>query len=154
MGSNTDTVADIFEMARDMFLEDGAHAPMYFVLREGEVLGVGEVAGQDQDERRESMMGIAEQVARDDAEAILVISEARSSPPDTRPATDAARKEILTGMFASRVEDDLHLHAEILRSGDSVTLGPTVTEPGLLAYVLEPVYAVWGRTVDEPPTLN
>ncbi len=158
MSQAEDVMNDIFESARSMFLEDGVHPTTFFLLREGVVVGLGELHWEDYEERGSVVAQMADTVAEERIDAVIIVGEAWGAPFDPqqpRPAAESPeRREFLSATLAGKFEEDVWLQAEILRSSQTVGLGDTARVTNRLALYLAPIYSVWGRALGNPSANN
>jgi hypothetical protein len=158
MSQAEEVMSSIFESARSMFLEDGVHPTTFFFLRDGAVVAMGPVAWETNEERESIVDQMAETVADEGIDAIVIVGEAWGAPfyPEhPRPAVESPeRREVLTATLASRLEEDVWLQAEIVRSPQSLALGKTERLTNRIAPYLAPIYRVWGRALGSPESNN
>jgi hypothetical protein len=149
MSKAEDLLADIFESARTMFLADGKHPAVFFFLKDGEPVAMGELRGETRDERNSVLEKMAGTVADEGIDAVIIVGEGWDAPYDVAEPTTAAespyRREYLTGGLAGRMETELWLSAEILRNGTNLALGDTERSTDRTSFFLAPIYKVWGR---------
>jgi len=144
----------LFEQARRIFLEDGEHPRMVFLVERGkavplDVIPTSEPPSENPDAGYYET--IAEAVAKYHAEAVILITEAWSAAehqigPAERTSESSKRVELLASTLAQKHGVAVVLSCEIHRPAvGAPTLGDTVAEPGSEPYSMEPIYKVWGK---------
>jgi len=145
-----DRLRALFATARKMFEKDGYHIMIAFLLRDGRPLAIRELRPAEHGHKYLMMRSIAHEVAKLDADAVVLIGEAWFAPVDLsnpmmRAANAPDRIELLTGTVVSKTGEPLELAAEIKRDGKAVSLDPTFEARGGSHFAFAPVYEVWGR---------
>ena len=135
-----------------MFEKDGYHITVAFLLRDGKPVNIRELRPGEHGHKYLMMRGLAHEVAKRGADAVILISETWSAPADPakpmmRAADSPDRRELLTGTVVSKAGESLYLAAEIKRNRNAVTLEPTVEGQGGAHFAFAPVYEAWGKPI-------
>ena len=135
-----------------MFKKDGYHITIAFLLRDGKPIDIRELRPGEHGHKYLMMRGLAHEVAKRGADAIILIGETWSAPADpTKPMMRTVespdRRELLTGTVVSKAGEPLYLAAEIKRDGKAVTLERTVEGRGGAHFAFAPVYEAWGKPI-------
>lgn len=141
-----------FETARKVFLKDGYHAHINFLLRKGVLVQLAESRIDDPGQKYLLSKKLADHVRLSGADAVLLIDEIWTAPFDPafpyRGAADAPnRSEALAASLAQRDGEIVRWIAPIHRDGDKVTLGETRRERGGAAFHFAHVYEAWGKEI-------
>ncbi len=146
--------ANLFRTARTMFLKDGYHRSILFLLRERRPVQILEMRPENQSQKYLIMRDIAHEVIKYDADAVIVIGEvwtSRLNPqqPYQRAVNSPAREEALVARLASKGGEPIEWTAKIRRNGKKLSLGKTrINRDGML-FSFAPIYEAWGRSVPE-----
>ncbi len=141
-----------FEAARTVFLTDGYHSHIDFLMKDGKPIGM---VGSRIDELGQKYLlskQLGDEVRKSGADAVLTIDEVWTAPYDaSRPFQGAVgspeRGEALVASLAQKDAEIVRWIAEIVRDGESVRLGETRRESGGAAFHLASVYEAWGREI-------
>lgn len=141
-----------FKTARKVFLKDGYHIHVNFLLRDGVLVGLAESRIDDPGQKYLLSKKLGDQVRISGATAVLLIDELWTAPYDPefpyRGAADAPdRREALAASLAQRDGEIVRWIAEIHRDGDNITLGETRQEKGGAAFHFAHVYEAWGKEI-------
>ena len=144
----------LFVTARKMFIVDGHHDTIAFLLKGTRPLRMIQLAVQEHGEKYLVMRMLANEVIKCGADGVIVISEVWSASYDPsnpyRRAVDAPEKEeLLTATLVTKTGDPVQLHALITRTGDVVSLGGTNTLRDQAQISFAPIYAAWGRKIPD-----
>lgn len=144
--------ANLFRTARTMFLKDGYHKSILFLLRERKPVQISEIRSENQGQNYLIMRDVAHEVIKYGADAVILISEVWTSPfdpqkPYQRAADSPAREEALVATLAIRSGEPIEWMAEICRNGPTLSLSETRIERDGLAFSYAPIYEAWGRTI-------
>lgn len=148
------TLNGLFATARNMFLVDGHHDTIAFLLSGAQPLNIMQMAVQEHGEKYLVMRKLANEVIKFGADGVIIISEVWSAPYDPsnpyRRAADAPeRREFLTATLVTKTGDPIHLSALIRRTGDDVILEDTGTFRDQAQIAFAPIYAAWGREIPD-----
>jgi len=151
-GKNEDVLVSLFETARAMFLKDGHHVMIAFLLKDGKPVDIIQMAPSEHGEKYLMMRKLAHEVQRRAADAIILTAEVWSAPFDPqnpyRRAVDAPdRREALASTLVTKNGDPLQYWADILRDGEKVGLSETQVLRGGAQFTFGPVYEVWGKSI-------
>jgi hypothetical protein len=146
--------ANLFRTARTMFLKDGYHRSILFLLRERRPIQILEMLPENQGQKYLIMRDVAHEVIKYGADAVIEISEVWTSPydpqkPYQRAVDSPARGEALVATLASKTGEPVEWAAKISRHGKKVSLGETCVDREGMLFSLAPIYEAWGRTVPE-----
>lgn len=140
----------IFSIARHIFLKDGYHKTMAFLLKDLVFIELCELEIPDRMSKYLIMQSVASAVQRTNATEVILISEIWRGPlipekPYYYPADRPDRQEALTLTACSSRGEIYSLSADIIcRKFRKVTLGSTdeviLTSPAIIAPILD----VWG----------
>ncbi|MBG7616155.1 hypothetical protein IWC96_12830 [Brevundimonas sp. BAL450] len=141
-----------FEAARKVFLKDGYHAHINFLLKKGVLVQLAESRIDDPGQKYLLSKKLGDHVRLSGADAVLLIDEIWTAPFDPafpyRGAAEAPnRGEALAASLAQRDGDIVRWTAQIHRDGDKVTLGKTRRERGGAAFHFAHVYEAWGKEI-------
>lgn len=148
------TLNGLFATAKKMFIVDGHHDTIAFLLNGARPVHLMQLAVQEHGEKYLVMRMLANEVIKCGADGVIIISEVWSAPYDPskpyRRAVDAPEKrEFLTATLVTQTGDPVQLHALIKRTGDVVTLGNTDTLRDQAQIAFAPIYAAWGREIPD-----
>ena len=143
---------DLFATARKIFLIDGHHVTIAFLLKGTNIAHISTLAVQEHGEKYLVMRGLANEVIKHGADAVIIIGEVWSARFDPskpyRRAVDAPDKnEYLTATLVSRTGDPVQLHAQIIRDNDVTTLAETEILRDQAQVAFAPIYSAWGREI-------
>jgi hypothetical protein len=146
--------ANLFRTARTMFLKDGYHVTILFLLRERRPVQIMEMRSETQGQKYLIMRDVAHDVVKHGADAVIVISEVWTSPldpqkPYQRAVDSLARGEALVARLVAKTGDPIEWTAKIHRKGRSASLGETLVERDGIPFSFAPIYEAWGRDVPE-----
>jgi hypothetical protein len=149
-----DRARAIFETARAMFLKDGYHVTVAFLLRATMPVRITELRFRDQADKYLLMRKMADDVVKTGADAVVIVGEvwaakADYAKPYMRAADAPDRQELLAATLVSRDGEPLHLAARIVRAGDKVQLEASTEDRGGSHFQFAPIYAAWGKPVPE-----
>ena len=144
-----ETCECLFEYARQIFLLDGYHVPIVFLLLPDKGMISMPLRLVEQIDKYLVWRAIGGDVERTNADAVIAIGEIWQAPYDPvhpyRGATQSPeRQEALTLNALSKDNEAVSLSCKIVRSAEGVTLGDTVEED-MSAFFLEPVRRVWSK---------
>ena len=147
-------LSNLFDTARSVFLKDGYHVSIFFLLKNCQVVKIYNMMPEDQRQKYLMMRDLALVVTTYGADAVIGLGEVWSAPADPlkpyqRPADSPDRQEMLTGTLVTKGGDAIHLAATIERDGPVLRLGNTQTERDTAAFAFAPVYEAWGRPIPE-----
>lgn len=154
-----ETLLNLFDTARAMFLTDEHHITIAFLLKGKTPVDLVEWRPGEHGHKYVMAQMLADQVQRVGADAVIMIGEIWVAPfdpekPFARAFDSSDRIEALAGTLVSKEGKPVRIIAEILRGVDAVGLKDTTTETEIVApYLFAPVYKVWGRElVDQSGT--
>jgi hypothetical protein len=147
-----DQLRALFATARKMFMKDGHHIMVAFLLRDGKPVRIMELRPGEHGHKYLMMRGLAHDVLKVGADAVILIAESWTAPADPeRPMMRAVespnRKEMLSAILVSKTGEPSMLTAEIKREGKMATLAPTVEQRGGAQFAFAPIYEAWGRPI-------
>jgi hypothetical protein len=143
---------DLFATARKMFLVDGHHITIAFLLKGTNIAHISTLAVQEHGEKYLVMRVLANEVIKHGADAVIIIGEVWSARFDPskpyRRAVDAPDKnEFLTATLVSKTGDPVQLHAQIIRDNNVTTLAETEILRDQAQVAFAPIYSAWGREI-------
>lgn len=146
------TLNQLFITARRVFLVDGHHNHIAFLLKAARPAGIIQLDIQHHGEKYLVMRMLAHEVLKRGADGVIVLGEIWSSPYDSknpyRRAADAPnRSEYLSGSLVTKTGDAVQLLALIKREGNTVTVGETFELRNQAQISFAPIYAVWKRAI-------
>jgi hypothetical protein len=136
-------------MAKIIFKKDGMHHPIVMLLHEGNLVRVLGIDMPDNSTKYLAWNNVADQVANDNADAIVFIGESWASTfvpgLPMRPADRIDRTEQLNVHYLDSCDNHVHLYAQIGRISGSPILGPTQQWPESLesCFFLNPIREQW-----------
>ena len=145
----------IFTWAQRVFLTDGYHASIAFLLKDQRVVAIRAMPTQNQSGKRSAQRDLAKHVVATGANAVVSVSEAwLAVAPGGFTGTESAaqlphRMEVLLLMLASKSSDALLYGAPIHRNPSGLSLGDTFREPLGAPIMFSAVYKAWGLEVPE-----
>ena len=154
-GATEEEIAEnLFITAKKVFLKDKFHAITYFFLRQRKLIHLLQSRPENQAEKYLFMRGIADEVKRRGADAVICVGEVWRAPYDPehpyRRSGDAPeREEALVVTLVSRSGDPVQFSAQILRKRRRVRLGDTIKEVDGVAFMFAPIYDAWGKEIPE-----
>ena len=145
-------LTDLFTTARKMFLIDGHHITIAFLIKGSEIVKMSTLNIQEHGEKYLVMRALANEVTKYGADAVILIGEVWSARYDPekpyRRAVDAPEKsEFLTATLVSKTDDPVQLRAEIIRANDTSNLAQTETVRNQAQIAFSPIYSAWGREI-------
>ena len=145
---------DLFAAGRKMFIADGCHLTIAFLLNGAHLIAIRTLAIQEHGEKYLLMRMLAKEVINYGADGVIIISEIWSAPYDPsnpyRRAVDAPEKsEFLSASLVTKTGEPVQLLALIERVGDEVTLGETDILRDQAQIAFAPIYAAWGREIPD-----
>ncbi len=147
-----DTLRSLFSTARRMFLADGYHITIIFLLRDGALIHMMQIAPEDQGEKYLLMRSIGHEVVKRGADAVVMLGEVWTAAYDAtapyRRAGDAPEKsEAVMATLVSKTGEPIQLSAIIHRKDGGQALDDTVEIQGGAQYMFAPIYEAWGRAI-------
>jgi hypothetical protein len=142
----------LFETAKKVFLKDGYHLPMLFLLRDRRLVQMVNTQAEDHGQKYLIMRAVAEQVTTYGADCVISLGEVWGAPvtslkPYERPEDSPERQELLIATLATKTGAALELSALIQRDGDKLELGETQVNEEPVLMFLAPVLKAWGLEV-------
>ncbi|WP_414473572.1 hypothetical protein [Microvirga sp. M2] len=152
--NNRAVLQSLFETAKKMFLADRYHDSIVFLLRNGAPIHIMSLRPEDQSQKYLMMRGVADDVVRSGADAVIFISEVWISQADPnkrylRAALAPDRREALTATLVAKDDGPVQMVAEILRDGNDVALEQTSIVTGHAAFAFAPIYKAWGKEIPQ-----
>jgi len=146
------TLNSLFATAQKMFSVDCCHATIAFLLKGSYPVNMMQLDLQEHGEKYLVMRMLANEVIKCDADGVILVSEywkACYDPnnPYRRAAEASDRQEYLGATLVTKTGDPVHLCAQIVRTGDDVTIGNTHMLRNQAQIAFAPIYAAWGREV-------
>jgi hypothetical protein len=153
-GANEDLLASLFTTARTMFLKDGYHITIGFLIKDGKPVDMIQMAPSEHGEKYLMMRSLAHDVQRRAADAVILTGEVWSAPFDPqepyRRAVDSPVKyEALVATLVSKNGDPVQYFADIRRDGEKIELTETQVSRGGAFFAFGAIYEVWGKAI--PP---
>lgn len=151
--SSSEQVLDhLFQIASKLFLVDGHHDTMVFLLSGSRPVYMMTMVLQEHGEKYLIMRQLANEVIRHGTDGLIAIGEVWSSPfnprdPYRRAADSPERREYLSASFLSKTENPVQILSEIERVDDVIRLGSSATLRNQAHNAFAPVYEAWGREV-------
>ena len=147
-----DQLQTLFATARKMFMKDGHHIMVAFLLRDGKPVRIMELRPGEHGHKYLMMRKLAHNVLKLVVDAVILIAESWTAPADPerpmmRAVESTKRKEMLSATLVSKTGEPSMLTAEIKREGKMATLAPTMEQRGGAAFAFAPVYEAWGRPI-------
>lgn len=149
-----DQLRALFATACKMFERDGHHIMVVFLFREGKPVCIMEPRPGEHGHKYLIMRGLAHDVIKHGADAVILIAESWAPPADPkRPMMRAVdspeRKEMLSATLVSKTGEPTMLSAEIRRQSELATLAPIVEQQGGAHFAFAPIYEAWGRPIPD-----
>ncbi|AXV68669.1 hypothetical protein CJO81_05385 [Ralstonia solanacearum] len=146
------TLNGLFAAARKMFVVDGYHDTIAFLLSGTLPVKILKLVVQEHGEKYLVMRMLANEVIKHGADGVILIGEVWAAPYDPckpyRRAADAADKiEFLSATLVTKVGEPVQLSAQIARAGDDVTLAETTMLRDQAQIAFAPIYSAWGRQI-------
>lgn len=148
--TDADLAAGYFALVRRVFLRDGYHHTMLFLLRDQELVGTPiKVVVENVQQKYTIMRQLAAEVTKSGADAAILVGEAWTAPAAElkayeRPAHSPGAKEVLSLGMVCKSGRSFGCKAEILRGRGKVTLGKTRVAKGGAAFAFAPFFQAWG----------
>jgi hypothetical protein len=151
---NDEIIASLFQAARTMFLKDGYHIMIAFLLKNGTPVHLIQMAPSEHGEKYLMMRRLAHEVQRQAADAVILTSEiwrAKFDPqnPYRRAVDSSDRNEALISTLVSKTGDPIQYFAEIYRKAGKVDLSETKVLRGGAQFTFGPVYEVWEKAIPD-----
>lgn len=150
--NNEQILKGLFETARKVFLKDGRHVSIVFLLCETKPIKLMSLRPEEHGHKYVMMRDVADEVIRHGADAVVMLAEVWMAPFDKfrayQRAIDAPnRLEALTGTLVANDGQMIELAAEIIRKNDEIQLADTITllDPALFSFA--PVLRAWGQEI-------
>lgn len=146
--------ASLFSTAREVFLKDGYHQLIFFLIKKRKPVHMFPVRPENQAQKYLLMRMLAHEVTKYGADAVIGLGEMWTAPfdplkPYQRAGESPAREEILVANLVTKHENPIQFNATIHRDADSLTLGETCVYRDQAAFSFAPVYEAWGRPVPD-----
>ena len=145
----------IFTWAQRVFLTDGCHASIAFLLKDQRVVAIRSMPTHNHSAKRSAQRDLGKRVVATGANAVVSVSEAwlAVAPGGFTGEESAAQlphgMEVLLLLLASKSSDDLLYGAPIHRNPSGLSLGDTFREPLDAPFMFSSVYKAWGKEVPE-----
>jgi hypothetical protein len=141
-------------MVRAVFLRDHHHISMLFLLRNRKPIKMIEIKVENVQQKYVVMRQLADEVTKTRADAAIMVGEVWRAPADMlkpceRPVDSPARVESLTLQFVGKTGEPVHFVADIIRDGETVSLGDSEVSEATAAFDFAPFYQAWGRPVPQ-----
>lgn len=148
------TLNDLFATGRKMFVCDGYHQTIAFLLNSARPISMIALDVQEHGEKYLVMRQLASEVVKHGADGVIIIGEVWSAIYDPskpyRRAVDASeKKEFLTATLVTKTGDPIQLYAPIKREGNATTLGETEMVRDQAQIAFAPIYKAWGRDIPQ-----
>lgn len=152
--SPDDQLRSLFATARAMFLKDGYHVTILFLMKAGKPIESIVLEPEEHGEKYLMMRKIAHLVERKGADAVILLGEIWTAPydkehPYRRPLDAPTRHEALQGTLVAKTSSPKQLFAKITRANEQVELGMTEERDGGAQFMFAPIYKVWGKPIPE-----
>lgn len=152
--ANQDLLLRTLTTANEEFVKGQAHDSVALVVREGEVLRVLEIYGEDAAAKQVQMVRLAMQIEEDNADALILIGEYWTVPADKlaryeRPSESDEKTECLVVCLLQQNGAAAEFTAPIERDGEDAWLGDWKFTDDLRSFSLTPVHIGWGHPVPE-----
>ena len=152
--ANEELLSRILKSTEETFAEDKFHASIAFIVRDGEVLRVVHVYGEDSPALQVQMVRLAMQIQQDEADALIMIAEHWSVPADElgryeRPSENDGKVELLSVDLLQANGAAIHCYTSIERNGEDAWIGEWSLASGFRNFSLTPVHLGWGHPVPE-----
>ena len=140
--------------AKRVFLTDGYHASIAFLLKEQHVVSIRAMSTQNQSRKRYAQRNLAKHVVATGADAVVSVSEAWLGVTTEFTGKESVaqmpdRTEILLLMLASRNSDAVMFSTPIHRNPSGLSLGETCREQLGAPIMFSAVYKAWGMEVPD-----
>ena len=144
-----EVAASLFRTAQKVFLRDGYHQSIFFLLRKQKLVSLVALNPHDQRDKYLMMRGLAIEVARHGADAVVALNEAWTAPADPkRPYMHAAkspdRRELLMATLVRKNGEPVQFSVEIRREGKALQLGETRKDYDFAPFSYAPIYRIVG----------
>lgn len=145
--------------ARGMFLRDGGHVTVAFLIRDGRRIGMVQIEAEDQQEKYVLLSDLGRQAAAAGADEVIMTSESwmasllPESDPDAalRPAQRNDRGEAVVTEALTRDGQIATLVSRVERSGERVGLSDVAEGAGAWPLTLMPTWRAWHGDDAPPP---
>ncbi len=139
-----------FAMGRRIFLKDGYHSSIAFLVRDFRPIKHVEVPFENRSDKYLLMRLVADEVERCNANAVMLVGEqwaAKADPeqPFLYPSEMPDRTEHLVLDVCAENGEKFSLNAQIIREGDTVKLADTIERDREVVMMFEPIREVWRR---------
>lgn len=144
-----------FSRARQLFLADGYHLSMAFLLCSSKLVNIFRMDMEHRSDKYLMMRHLATEVDRKNADAVMLVGESWSAPLDPNqpffdPSDRVDRREYLHLWACSSSDEIVRVYAEVMRNGDTVSLGETMVQRDDPLGMFEPIRDTWRK---RPPKL-
>jgi len=145
---------DLFSTASKMFLKDGYHVTVMFLLRDGKLIQMIELAPVDHGDKYLMMRKLAHEVKKKGADGAILLGEVWMAPFDSkhpyrRSVDSPDRQEALVAKLITKNAEPKQISAIIHRDGKTVKLDKSIEQTGGAHYMFAPFYEVWGRKIPQ-----
>jgi hypothetical protein len=152
--SNEDMAANLFETVRTVFLKDGYHVPLLFLIKDFKPIKMFATPTESRSQKYLQMRHLATEAVRYGADAAISIGEAWMAPAAEltgyqSPSELPTRKEALGLVLVSKTGEPIQHMAMIERDGDKVSLGGTFITRGQPVWEFASFYQAWERPIPE-----
>jgi len=143
---------NLFAAARKLFITDRHHVTVAFLLRGGRPVRIARLQLDEHGEMYLIMRWLANEVVRQDADAVILLGEVWKAPVESvgryQGAADSPqRMEALSATLVTKTGEPITLSASIERVGTEVSLGTTEPQRGGAVFAFAPIYSAWGREI-------
>jgi len=141
----------LHEAARGMFLRDGGHITVAFLIREGQRVATMQIDAEDQQEKYILLNDLGRRAASSGADEVIITAESwmasllPESDLDTaiRPAQRKDRGEAVLTQALTRDGQTATLVSPVIRSGERIELGDVAEASDARPLNLMPTWRAW-----------
>ena len=152
--TDEDVAAWLFGQAKQMFLNDGCHGSIAFLLKDQRIVAICGLSTQNLSRKRSAQRELAKLVVSTGADAVVSISEAWLGVTTEFTGAESTaemphRIEVLLLTLVSRNADAVMYSMPIHRNPSGLSLGDTIRQPLDAPIMFSAVYKAWGLEVPE-----
>jgi len=152
--ANEELLLRTLTLAEENVALDGGHSTLAHVIRNGQVLRILHVYGEDSAALQVQMVRLAMQIEQDKADALILVGECWSAPIDElgryeRPSENDGKVERLSVDLLQANGAAIHYYASIEREGEDARIGEWSSSNDCRNFSLTPIHIGWGHPVPE-----
>ena len=152
--TDEEVAAWLFGQAKQMFLNDGCHGSIAFLLKDQRIVAICGMSTENLSSKRSAQRELAKLVVSTGANAVVSISEAWLGVTTGFTGSESTaemphRIEVLLLTLVSRNSDAVMYSMPIYRDPSGLSLGDSIRQPLDAPIMFSAVYKAWGLEVPD-----